>query len=53
MNRGLLFLLVLVAPLVALLTVAGCEQKITTVEKTEQVHESEPQMVSPGTEVVE
>jgi len=36
-----------------LLTAGGCEQKTTTVEKSEQIHETEPQMVSPGEPVVE
>ncbi len=31
----------------------GCEPKTTTVERRTTVQESEPQMVSPGQEVVE
>lgn len=36
-----------------LFAVAGCqEDKVTTVERSEEVRESEPRMVSPGQEVV-
>ena len=31
----------------------GCESEVKTVNKTERVTESEPEMVSPGKEVLE
>jgi len=52
MRRVILSWLILAAPVVALLT-AGCEQEVKSVRQTEQVQESEPQMVSPGSEVIE
>jgi hypothetical protein len=53
MHRSLIALLLLLAPALVLPLAAGCAQKVTTVERKESVHESEPQMVSPGKEVVE
>jgi len=53
MSRGCLAVLILLAPAFVLLTTTGCEDKTVTVQQTDQYHESEPQMVSPGTEVVE
>ncbi|NLX12982.1 MAG: hypothetical protein GXY44_04905 [Phycisphaerales bacterium] len=49
MRRTFFALLLLVAPWLALL-VAGCEQKITTIQKEERIEQSEPRMVSPGEE---
>ncbi len=49
MRRTLLALLILAAPWLALLA-AGCEQKITTIQKEERIEQSEPKMVSPGEE---
>ena len=41
-------------PAVALPLVSGChEKKVTTIERSERIEESEPRMVSPGKEVVE
>lgn len=31
----------------------GCAPKVTTVHSSERIEESEPQMVSPGEEIVE
>jgi len=53
MVRTILFLATLVAPAALLTATAGCHEKVTTVQETEQKHESEPRMVSPGKEVVE
>ncbi len=53
MRRGLLSLLILVAPAVMLSATTGCEQKITSVQQSEQIQETEPQMTSPGQEVLE
>jgi len=53
MYRALLALIVAVAPAIAFLGSAGCEQEVRTVDEKTTVQESEPQMVSPGTEVVE
>jgi len=53
MVRTILFLATLVAPAALLTATAGCHEKVATVQETEQKHESEPRMVSPGREVVE
>lgn len=53
MIRRMMALAVLVAPIAMLAAASGCEQKVTRVEKTERVTESEPRMVSPGQEVIE
>lgn len=53
MRRGILSLLILVAPVIALLATTGCEDEIKTVQKTERIEESEPQPVQQGTEVLE
>ncbi len=53
MTRKLIAILVLVAPALVLPLASGCAQKITTVQKTERIEQSEPQMVSPGEEVLE
>jgi hypothetical protein len=38
----------------ALPMISGChEKKVTTIERSERIEESEPRMVSPGKEVVE
>jgi hypothetical protein len=36
-----------------MLTAAGCEKEVRTVDHKQTVQESEPRMVSPGTEVLE
>lgn len=53
MRRGILSLLILLAPVIGLLTTAGCEPEIKSVQKTERVEESEPQPVSPGETLLE
>lgn len=53
MRRMILAVAVLVAPAVAMCGVSGCAKKTVTVQQTEERHESEPQMKSPGQEVVE
>lgn len=50
--RRMTLALLLLAPLLAL-PASGCGKKVTTVERRETIQESEPRMVSPGTEVVE
>ncbi len=51
--RQLAFSVLLILAPAAALGPVGCSEKTTTVEQTEEIHESEPQMVSPGEEVVE
>jgi hypothetical protein len=53
MARWFFAMLVLFVPAIVLLTTTGCEEKTVTVQQTEQRHESEPEMVSPGQEVLE
>lgn len=53
MTRVLVSLLFVSAPLLLLLASTGCEPETKSVQKTERVEESEPQMVSPGEPVVE
>ena len=53
MFRKCLAILAMLAPVFVLLAIAGCEEKTTTVQQTEQRHESTPQMTSPGEEVIE
>ena len=53
MRRVILAWLVLLAPACMFLATAGCEPEIKSVQRNESVHESEPQMTSPGKEVVE
>jgi hypothetical protein len=52
MKRLLLVLWLAFGP-VALLTTTGCEKEVRTYDRKQTVQESEPRMVSPGTEVVE
>jgi len=52
MYRGWLFGILGLVLAALPLAVSGCEEKRVTVQQTEQRHESEPQMVSPGEEVV-
>jgi hypothetical protein len=52
MRRVILSWLILAAPVISILA-AGCEQEVKSVQQTERVQETEPQMVSPGTEVIE
>lgn len=51
--KHLLLIACLVAGPLALLMAGGCEQEVRTVERRTTVQESEPRMVSPGTEVLE
>ena len=53
MRRGILSLLILLAPVVGLLATAGCEPEIKSVQKTERIEESTPEPVSPGETVLE
>lgn len=53
MYRTLLALIVAVVPVLVVLGTTGCEPEVKTVHQKQTVHESEPEMVSPGTEVVE
>ena len=53
MRRGVFSLLIVIAPAIALLSAAGCDDKIESVQRTESVQESEPEMVSPGDTIVE
>lgn len=53
MTKIILTIAMFVAPTVVFFGVSGCEKKTVTVQQTEQKHESEPQMKSPGQEVVE
>lgn len=53
MIRMILSLVVLAAPAVLLLSSGCSEEKVTTIERRGTIQESEPRMVSPGTEVVE
>ena len=52
MRRAFLTMLVLFAPALVAVGAAGCEKR-EIVQQTETRHESEPQMVSPGREVIE
>ena len=52
MYRAVQFIVTVLAA-VTLTANIGCATKITTVQQHESVHESQPKMVSPGTEVVE
>ena len=52
MLRGILSLLILLAPVATLLATAGCEPEIKTMQKTERIEQSEPEPVSPGTEML-
>ena len=53
MSRACLAILMLIVPAVALLTTSGCEEKTTVVRQSDTRHETEPEMVSPGDEVLE
>lgn len=53
MYRALLVLVMAAAPAIVLLGATGCEPEVKTVHQKQTVQESEPQMVSPGQEVVE
>ncbi len=52
MRRILVCVLLCVAPAWMLLGTAGCQKKTKEFHETEQRHVSEPEMTSPGTEVV-
>lgn len=52
MKQILLIAWLAVAPAM-LVALAGCENEVRTVDRKQTVQESEPQMVSPGTEVLE
>ena len=53
MRRALITLIALLLPVSAVLLSTGCARKVTTVQKSERIEESEPHMTSPGTEVLE
>lgn len=53
MLRAIVYLLTLIAPAFVVVGTAGCEEKTVTVQETQQRHETEPQMVSPGKEKVQ
>ncbi len=52
MGRAILALLIWVGPALLLTSTVGCEEKTVTVQQSEQRHESQPDTVSPGEEVV-
>ena len=52
MKRILLAISLTLAPCTLLLS-TGCEKEVRTVDQKQTVHQSEPRMVSPGTEVLE
>jgi len=52
MRRLLLTLWLVLAPCLVAAT-SGCEQEVRSVDRKQTVQESEPRMVSPGTEVLE
>lgn len=52
MRRLMLSAWLVMAPGYVLWGAVGCEPKTTTVHRTEEVRESEPQQVSPGEEVL-
>jgi len=52
MFRGMLSWLILICPALALLSTGCQEDKVETVQRTEEVHESEPEMVPPGYEEI-
>jgi hypothetical protein len=53
MGRVILAWLVAFAPVVTILAAAGCEPEVKSVQKSERIEQSEPQMTSPGEPVVE
>jgi hypothetical protein len=53
MRRVILAWLVLTAPILTVLTTAGCEPEVKSVQKTERIEQSEPKMTSPGQEQIE
>jgi hypothetical protein len=53
MRKLLLTIAVVAAPWMLVLAATGCEEKVVTVSESEQRHESEPEMSSPGEEVPE
>lgn len=53
MARKLAYLFVVLCGLCTWPMASGCHEKTTSIERSESVHESEPQMVSPGRERVE
>ena len=53
MLRVCVSVLTRLVPVLLLLSAIGCEPKTVTVQQTEQRHETTPEMVSPGEEVVE
>jgi hypothetical protein len=53
MKRFVLMMCLLFGPSVLLLAATGCEQEVRTVDQRQEVHQSEPRMVSPGKEVLE
>lgn len=53
MLRAIVTALLMFGPTLVLVGTAGCEDKVVTVQESEQRHVSEPQMTSPGKEKVE
>ncbi len=53
MLRACVSVLTRLVPVLLLFAATGCEPKTVTVQQTEQRHETTPEMVSPGEEVVE
>lgn len=53
MRRVMLSLFILLAPVVGLFAITGCEPEIKSVQKTERIEESEPEPVSPGETLLE
>ncbi len=53
MRRAILAWLMFVSPLCGLLATAGCGPEIKSVQQSERIEQTEPQMTSPGQEVVE
>ena len=53
MARIFLSTWILLAPAAFLLATTGCGSEVKTVQRTERVEESQPEMVSPGDEIVE
>lgn len=53
MRRSVFAWLVLLAPACVFPATTGCAKEVKSVQRTETIHESEPRMTSPGTEVIE
>jgi hypothetical protein len=53
MKRIALIAWLILGPAALLLTATGCEKEVRTVDQKQTVQQSEPRMVSPGTEQLE